>query len=105
LVSRAAAAGDAVAARILNLAAGELFQAARAVISRLGLRDQPYTLMLQGGVLQHDEQLRRLVVEQVRHFSPRVIVDTARHEPITGVIAKGLAYLDKRQQPGADDGK
>lgn len=94
LVSQAAAAGDVVAARILERAAAELFQAAQAVIRQLAMRDEAFRLFLQGGVLQHAEGVRRLLVEKIRRFSPRVIVDDYRSAPIDSVINQGLSYLN-----------
>ncbi|UFJ39377.1 N-acetylglucosamine kinase [Brevibacillus humidisoli] len=104
LVSQTAAEGDVVAARILTLAAEELAQAARAVIQQLSMHEQPFKMILQGGVLQNDQQVRRLVVENVRHFTPQVVVDTAKHDPISGVIAKGISYLNKREKAESDRG-
>ncbi len=52
LVGQAAEAGDEVANAILRQAGEELYQAARAVIDRLGMRDQRFPMILQGGVLQ-----------------------------------------------------
>ncbi|MBO8165543.1 MAG: N-acetylglucosamine kinase [Brevibacillus sp.] len=98
LVSEAADKGDAVAGHILDQAADELYQAARAVIEQLALNDRPFKMILQGGVLQNDERVRRLVVDKVRRLTPQVEVDSDKHEPISGVIAQGLAYLHSRTE-------
>lgn len=95
LVSQAAEAGDRVAGAILRAAGEELFLAARAVMDRLAMKDQPFKMILQGGVLQHDERVRSLVIERISRHSPRVTFDKAENEPIYGVIAKGLAWLNR----------
>ncbi|QQE75405.1 N-acetylglucosamine kinase [Brevibacillus composti] len=95
LVSQAAKAGDRVAGAILRAAGEELFLAARAVMDRLAMKDQPFKMILQGGVLQHDERVRSLVIERISRHSPRVTFDKAENEPIYGVIAKGLAWLNR----------
>jgi N-acetylglucosamine kinase-like BadF-type ATPase len=96
LVSQAAAQGDSVAAGILQAASEELFHAARAVIHTLGLKEQPYKMILQGGVLQNDERVRNPLLDNIRRYTPLVQIETAKNEPIYGVIAKGLTSLQKR---------
>ncbi|MDA5109199.1 N-acetylglucosamine kinase [Brevibacillus thermoruber] len=95
-VSQAADSQDRVAASILEAAGEELFLAARAVIERLRMKEQPFKMILQGGVLQNDERVRRIVIEHARRYTPQVTIDKAQNDPIFGVIAKGLAYLEKR---------
>lgn len=96
LVSLAADAGDVAARRILQKASEELALAAQAVIAKLQLDSRPFTMILQGGVLQKHDLLRGMVVEKIKSFAPLVRIDMENHEPIDGVIAKGLAYLEKR---------
>lgn len=102
LVGQAAEAGDEVANAILRQAGEELYQAARAVIDRLGMRDQRFPMILQGGVLQNNERVRQTVIERVSQYAPRVVHEPARHDPIYGVIAKGWAYLDTQAGSGGD---
>ncbi|MET3287732.1 UNVERIFIED_CONTAM: N-acetylglucosamine kinase-like BadF-type ATPase [Brevibacillus sp. OAP136] len=98
LVSLAAEAGDIAAVRILQKASEELALAAQSVITKLALGEVPFTMILQGGVLQKHDLLRGMVVEQIKSIAPKVQIDMENHEPIDGVIAKGLAYLEKRAQ-------
>ncbi|MGO0062450.1 N-acetylglucosamine kinase [Brevibacillus fluminis] len=98
LVSLAAEAGDSAAMRILQKASEELALAAQSVITQLALGEVPFTMILQGGVLQKHDLLRGMVVEQIKSIAPKVQIDMENHEPIDGVIAKGLAYLEKRAQ-------
>ena len=98
LVSQAAEAGDQVATAILQQAGEELYQAARAVIDKLQMRNSHFLLILQGGVLQNDEYVRMLVTDRIRRYAPRAVLEQARHDPICGVIAKGFACLDSRGQ-------
>lgn len=96
LVSRAAAAGDQVAIRILQQAGEELYQAARAVIDQLQMKNKRFRLILQGGVLQNDERVRRMVMDRVSRYAPQAVHEQAQHDPIYGLIARGWAYLDSR---------
>lgn len=98
LVSQAAESGDSVARRILEQAAEELAMTALAVIDRLALRDKTFAMVLQGGVLQHAYGVRDYVEKRVAAYAPGVQVDTARREPIFGVIAQGKILLRKRTQ-------
>lgn len=99
LVSKAADAKDQVAVAILEIAGEELFLAVRAVIDHLNMKNKPFQMILQGGVLQNDERVRKIVVERVRRYASQVVIENAQNAPIYGVIAKGLAYLGSR----ADD--
>lgn len=96
LVSQAADAGDAVATNILLAAGEELFLSARAVIDRLQMKNKPFQMILQGGVLQNDERVRDIVKERVQAYASQVVIEHAQNDPIYGVIAKGLAYLDSQ---------
>jgi N-acetylglucosamine kinase-like BadF-type ATPase len=96
LVSRAADAGDPVAASILQVAGDELFQAARAVIDNLNMKNKSFRMILQGGVLQNDDRVRESVVQRICSYASHVVMENAQNDPIYGVIAKGLAYLDSR---------
>jgi N-acetylglucosamine kinase-like BadF-type ATPase len=98
LVSQAAAYGDQAAARILEAASEELYHAARAVIHALEMTDKPFKMILQGGVLQNDERVRGMVLGKIRRVTPFVQIETAKNDPIYGVIAKGLAFLQKQSK-------
>lgn len=98
LVSQTAEQGDEVAARILQRAAEELAAAARAVIDRLALTEQKFMMILQGGVLQNARFVREQVEKLVARYSPYVQVDTARRDPVYGVIAQGMLTLRKEMQ-------
>ncbi|OXM85967.1 N-acetylglucosamine kinase [Paenibacillus rigui] len=93
-VSLAAAAGDSEAHRILTAASDELFIAVKAVIDRLQLRDIPFKLMLQGGVLQNDTVIRHLLTQQIRAYADKSQLETLHNEPIFGITAMGLSYLN-----------
>lgn len=97
LVSQAANANDQVAQAILQAAGEELFLAVRAVIDQLEMKNKPFQMILQGGVLQNDERVREIVVERVNRYASQVVIENAQNAPIYGVIAKGLAYLDSQE--------
>ncbi|MED4587050.1 BadF/BadG/BcrA/BcrD ATPase family protein [Brevibacillus choshinensis] len=96
LVSQAADQGDSVALQILQVAGEELFHAARAVIESLQMKNKPFQMILQGGVLQNDDRVRKIVVEHINRYASQVVIENAQNDPIYGVIAKGLAYLDSQ---------
>jgi len=96
LVSQASRQGDPAATAILRQAGTELADAAGAVIKRLELAQSPFALILQGGVLQHDQLVRQTVTDRIQRLAPHAALDQAQKEPISGVIAHGLACLRKR---------
>lgn len=93
LVSTAAARGDTEAQHILNRAGRELFLGAKAVIDKLDVRQSKLKVILQGGVLQHNEWVRRVLMEQLLQYAPFAAADSVENEPILGVIAMGLSHL------------
>ncbi|MED4907934.1 BadF/BadG/BcrA/BcrD ATPase family protein [Brevibacillus centrosporus] len=98
LVSQAADQGDPVALEILQDAGEELFLAVRAVIEALHMKDKPFQLILQGGVLQNDDRVREIVIDRVNRYASSAVIENAQNDPIYGVIAKGLAYLDGQSE-------
>jgi N-acetylglucosamine kinase-like BadF-type ATPase len=91
LVQGARAAGDAVAARILERAADELMLAAHSVAARLEMRGDEFTFYLAGGVFRvvpwlADELTRRLV-----EVAPRSQVELLTREPAVGAVWLALA--------------
>jgi N-acetylglucosamine kinase-like BadF-type ATPase len=91
LVQGASAAGDAVAARILERAADELVLAAQSVAARLEMRGDEFTFHLAGGVFRvvpwlTDELTRRLV-----EVAPRSQVELLAREPAVGAVWLALA--------------
>lgn len=96
LVSQAADAGDEVAIAILQSAGDELYLAATAVIDQLGMKEERFQMILQGGVLQNDERVRSSIMAKMSSYAPEVVYEDAQHDPIYGVIAQGWAYLDRQ---------
>ncbi|MVP00524.1 N-acetylglucosamine kinase [Paenibacillus lutrae] len=93
LVSEAEQEGDPAARSILEAGAEELFHAARAVIERLDMRAIPFTLILQGGVLQNNMFMRSRLTNQLQDFAPSCNLEEVKREPIYGVITQGLSLL------------
>ncbi|GAA3408441.1 N-acetylglucosamine kinase [Paenibacillus hodogayensis] len=96
LVSQAASDGDPEAERILSDAVQELYTGVSAVVEQLQLKDKPFKIILQGGVLQNDILVRDQLIRKSKEFAPLVEPDTAKKDPIYGVTAMGLAYLKSR---------
>lgn len=104
LVGEAAQEGDAPSRWILETAADELFLGAQAVMQKLGLSEDeaPFSMILQGGVLQHNSIVRSRLAERITAFSPLARVDEAKWEPIYGVIGQGKRLLDDLISSGVD---
>lgn len=93
LVSQAAAEGDHVARQILTVAGSELYLGAKAVIDKLGVRQSAFKVVLQGGVLQNNEWVNRILMDQLLQYAPHAVMDSVENEPIYGVMAMGLSHL------------
>ena len=90
-VEAAAGNGDAVAARILSDAAGELVLAANTVIGRLGLSTAPYDVVLSGGTFRALGSLERAVGEKLANGQARV--QRLEEEPARGAVQLAVEEL------------
>jgi N-acetylglucosamine kinase-like BadF-type ATPase len=81
-----AAAGDAVAADIIERGAGEIAHAIAAVCRQLGFAGRPFPLALSGGLLTHYDSYREQVVALLkrRQLSPEPVGIVA--EPVAGAV-------------------
>ncbi|MCP1309551.1 N-acetylglucosamine kinase [Paenibacillus tyrfis] len=103
VVGQAASAGDREAQQILEAAAHELFIGVAAVVRHLSFLDKPFTMILQGGVLQNEGHVRELLMNKIKAYAPQVQLDEARKEPIYGVTAMGLSYLQTKTSTEASE--
>lgn len=94
-VGEEAAKGDDVARKLLDHALEELFQGACAVIEQLKLNQEPFQLVLQGGVLQNQPNFRSALFEKIRTYAPGASLAVSMREPIEGILAKGVSFLQK----------
>ena len=90
-VQAAADDGDELALQILTVGARELASSARAVISRLGLRDEVFDVVLSGGVMHAVPRLAAEVEAQVTQLAPRCRVQRLQREPAHGAVALAVA--------------
>jgi N-acetylglucosamine kinase-like BadF-type ATPase len=90
-VQDAAEAGDELALQVLTVGARELASSARAVIGRLGLRDEVFDVVLAGGVMHAVPRLAIEVEQQVRALAPRCRVQRLTRDPAQGAVALALA--------------
>ncbi len=91
LVFAGADAADAVSRQIIDSATEELVLAARVVIDKLGF-DQPFDVILSGGILTHQPLLVCILSERLQAIAPNACVHFARHEAAYGAVllaAKG----------------
>ena len=93
VVERARAAGDIVAAEILNKAGEELTRAAASVISRLGMRGQTFGTVLAGGMFRVIPWLAAEVTQWLAEVAPRTTVNTLDVEPAIGAVRLAVREL------------
>lgn len=85
LVFETAEAGDAVAQQVIRYAGGELGANALAIARRLGLLDEPFDLVLAGGVFRSQSPiLLDAVLEPVRACAPEVQPVLLHTAPVAG---------------------
>jgi N-acetylglucosamine kinase-like BadF-type ATPase len=85
------AAGDPVAAAILEEAADELLAAASAVTARLGMREEPFAFILAGGVFAGVPWLGDRMSRRLPAIAPRCTVSRLPVEPALGAVRLALA--------------
>jgi N-acetylglucosamine kinase-like BadF-type ATPase len=86
IVGEAAAAGDAVAARIVEIGAAELAGSAVSVAARLGLQARPFPLPLAGGIFRSVPQVRGLVMARLHEQMPLARAALLEVEPACGAV-------------------
>jgi N-acetylglucosamine kinase-like BadF-type ATPase len=91
VVQRAADAGDAVAAALLDRASGELATGAASVISQLGMRGDVFPTVLAGGVFRGLPSLVTMVAGRIAEVAPRSEVRPLDVEPAMGAVTLALA--------------
>lgn len=96
LVVRAAADGDHVAAEILRAAAGELTVAARSVIEQLGMRGDPFRVVLAGGLFKMAPRLSAMLEAQLVEVAPKANVAMLTDEPVVGAVRLARAAAEGR---------
>lgn len=93
-VEEAAAAGDAVAKRILDDAAAELVRAATSVRDRLRLEESPYDVVLSGGTFA---AVPTLAAEVARRLAtPIARVRLLSEEPAMGAVKLAIELLEEK---------
>jgi N-acetylglucosamine kinase-like BadF-type ATPase len=90
-VERAADGGDPIALEILDLGARELAACAESVVTRLGLRDETFTFVLSGGVLEAVPRLASNVGQHLRTIAPGSRVARLDREPALGAVTLASA--------------
>jgi N-acetylglucosamine kinase-like BadF-type ATPase len=90
-VQKAADAGDELALQVLTIAARELASSARAVILRLGIRDDAFDVVLAGGIMQAVPRLASEVGAQVRSIAPNCRVRPLEVEAAQGAVTLAIA--------------
>lgn len=90
VVFDAANANDSVAQDILDDAADELTLAVRVVIDKLGF-DQPFNLVLSGGIFSHQPTFVASLRSRLRNLAPHARVYLPKREPAYGAVLLGMS--------------
>jgi N-acetylglucosamine kinase-like BadF-type ATPase len=86
-----AEAGDPTATRLVTKHGADLGDYALVAARQVGLLDQPFALVLAGGVLRHpSEVLRRALIERVQATAPLARPAPSRFEPAVGALLFAL---------------
>lgn len=91
IVQHAADGGDAVAAEIIERAAGELAAAAASVILRLDMRGDSFPTILAGGIFRGLPSIIGKVAGRIAEIAPRSDVRQLTAEPAQGAVTLALA--------------
>ena len=92
VVFHAADADDSVAQSILDEAADELVLAAGVVIDKLGF-DQPFNLVLSGGIFTHQPTFAASLRNHLKNLAPDSRVCLPKHQPAYGAILLAQAQF------------
>jgi N-acetylglucosamine kinase-like BadF-type ATPase len=99
VVDEEATAGDPIARRILIEAADDIADILQAVIDRLEMIRESYTVIGTGGVIMHSSIYWTRLCEQARRFAPLLTPTRPPHPPVLGVALIGLR---REQVPNYD---
>jgi len=91
IIEATAAAGDAVAMRVLERAVDELVLGALSVASRLEMRGDAFTFYLAGSVFRVVPTLAAALPERLVEVAPRCQVQLLDEEPAVGAVWLALA--------------
>ena len=95
IVEEAAEQGDSVSLAILDHAACELEQLLLAALRKMRLDEAtPCPLILQGGVVQRNEYIRRKIVSGICRTHPQLTLVDNGDDPIHNIVRRGLDLLE-----------
>jgi N-acetylglucosamine kinase-like BadF-type ATPase len=95
VVTQAAAEGDAAAVGVVRWAGEELALAARAVIARLGMREESFEVILIGSVLKAGGLIVDILRESLAEIAPKANVIYPRHDPAVGAALMARTLIEK----------
>lgn len=87
IVLKAAGRGDLVAKCLLDGAADDLAELARALVNRLGWKRRDFTVVSAGGVFSASSMIRKTFSSYVRDSAPRSRVILLHKQPVEGALA------------------
>lgn len=93
IVDEEAGAGDPVARWIITEAADEIADILRAVVERLEMTQESYTIIGTGSVIRHSNIYWDRICELARGFAPLLATKRLRHPAVVGVMLAGMRRL------------
>lgn len=92
VVDEANKRGDIVSKRILNAAAEELTLLVETILKKIDIHEGGFKLILQGGVLHHNTNIRNQVLQRIQQKYDKVEIIMTSEEPIQNIIKRGLKF-------------
>lgn len=86
LVIKTARDGDAVARQVVAWSANELALSVLAVARQLNLVNQPFSLVLSGGLFRHNPDYSRIFEDQVHQLLPLANLTALNADPVFGAV-------------------
>ena len=82
--------GDTIAKEIALNAALELTNLAETTLQKINITNEPFTLYLNGGILQNHSIIRRLFIENMRRSYPNLSFELCKEQPIQYIVNRAL---------------
>ncbi len=93
ILSEAVELGDEIAINIANEAAYELYYLAKTVLEKINYLNEPYTIYLNGGILQNHSVIRNLFVKNMLKVYPKLSFKLCDEQPIQYIVNRAFSEL------------
>ncbi len=93
IISEAVQLGDETAIEIANNAAYELTILAETALQKINYLNEPFTLYLNGGILQNHSIIRDLFIQNMLEVYPNLSFELCHDQPIQYIVNRALSEL------------